>query len=283
MESLKLTKDNKEIVVNLLGAEIKSFKKDGVEYLWNKEEYWNKTSPILFPIVGSLKDSKYIFDEKEYEMPKHGFARINFFEGKLNKDNLEFTLKYNKDTLKDYPFKFELKIIYTITENGFDIEYIVENIDEKDIYFSLGAHPAFKIDSSSYIEFLEKENLRKIKLSEKGLATFEYSEVKNRDNKIIDIIDENFKEDAIIFENTNSKSVYIRDNKGNEILCNYNNFPYIAFWKPMKAPFLCIEPWYGLPDYLDDNRDIINKKGILKLAPKLKFKSKLKFEFKRGI
>lgn len=273
------------------GAEIKSFTIDGEEFLWNKEEFWVKTSPILFPFVGGLRDNKYEYKGKEYTITtRHGFARDNVFEVvEKHEDRAIFKFSSNEETLEKYPFNFDLFLEYILTDNGFEIKYKVVNLDKDEMYFSIGAHPAFALqndyEGNAYIEFEEQEDAKKYKLD---LKTGFYDGMKDffslqEDKTKIEIVDENFVEDAISFKNLNSTKVYIksRTNK-KEVMVDFKDFPYIAFWKPLNAPFVCIEPWYGINDILNTSNDIIAKEGIQKLNGNSEFNSTLKFEFKRG-
>ena len=273
------------------GAEIKSFTIDGEEFLWNKEEFWAKTSPILFPFVGGLRDNKYEYKGKEYTITtRHGFARDNIFEVvEKHEDRAIFKFSSNEETLEKYPFNFDLFLEYILTDNGFEIKYKVVNLDKDEMYFSIGAHPAFALqndyEGNAYIEFEVQEDAKKYKLD---LKTGFYDGMKDffslqEDKTKLEIVDEKFVEDAISFKNLNSTKVYIksRTNK-KEVMVDFKDFPYIAFWKPLNAPFVCIEPWYGINDILNTSNDIIAKEGIQKLNGNSEFNSTLKFEFKRG-
>lgn len=273
------------------GAEIKSFTIDGEEFLWNKEEFWAKTSPVLFPFVGGLRDNKYEYKGKEYTITtRHGFARDNVFEVvEKHEDRAIFKFSSNEETLEKYPFNFDLFLEYILTDNGFELKYKVVNLDKDEMYFSIGAHPAFALqndyEGNAYIEFEVPEDAKKYKLD---LKTGFYDGMKDffslqEDKTKLEIIDEKFVEDAISFKNLNSTKVYIksRTNK-KEVMVDFKDFPYIAFWKPLNAPFICIEPWYGINDILNTSNDIIAKEGIQKLNGNSEFNSTLKFEFKRG-
>ena len=166
-----------KIQTKKLGAELTSIQCNGKERLFQGEKildadgniYWKRQAPVLFPIVGQLKDSKTQIEGKVYQMTQHGFARDMEFEEILKTENKHhYVLKYNKDTLKRYPYKFELHIIYEIAENTLIVKYEVKNIDDKKIYFGLGGHPAFNCEYSKEeyeINFQEKEdNIEFLKL-----------------------------------------------------------------------------------------------------------------------
>ncbi|WP_156299210.1 aldose 1-epimerase family protein [Streptobacillus canis] len=284
-----LKKDLMELKIEEFGAEVKSFTIAGEEFLWNRKEYWAKTSPLLFPFVGGLREGKYEYKGKEYTVStRHGFARDNMFEV-VEKTDEYVKLGYysSEETLEKYPFEFELYLVYRLVDNGFTLEYIVNNKREEELYFSIGAHPAFVLadnyEEDAYIEFEKEEDGLKYKLDESGFFRKDRVEYKLIDNKIINITEENFLEDAIAFKNTNSSVVYIKSRSTNkEVKTTYENFPYIAFWKSANAPFVCVEPWFGVTDIVGASKDLTLKEGIQKLGPKEEFKAKLVFEFKRG-
>lgn len=141
------------------GAELTSILKDGNEMLFDGKTFWNRQSPILFPIVGQIKDGKTQIEGKIYEMSQHGFARdMEFQEIEEN----HYILKYNEQTLKKYPYKFELHVIYKIVEDALQVTYEVKNIDNKKIYFGIGGHPAFKCDYSTGDYEIVFEQMKKI-------------------------------------------------------------------------------------------------------------------------
>ena len=139
-----------QITTKQEGAELTSIKLNGKEKLHDGKEYWNRQAPILFPIVGKLKDNKTIIEDQTYEMGQHGFARDMKFECIKDKENIkEYKLKENEETLKMYPYKFELYVKYQVKEDTLIVSYEVENTDNKNIFFGIGGHPAFKCDYSN--------------------------------------------------------------------------------------------------------------------------------------
>ncbi|MDC4459519.1 hypothetical protein NQ652_17745, partial [Acinetobacter baumannii] len=172
-------------------------------------------------------------------------------------------------------------------EDGFILKYSVKNKKDKELYFSIGAHPAFTInedyEKDAYIEFEKEEEALKYKLDETGFFRKDRVGFNLVDNRKINITEDNFKEDAIVFKNTNSSSVYLKSRSTNkDVKVTFKDFPYIAFWKISNAPFVCIEPWFGITDIVGASKDITLKEGIQKLATKGEFRAKLVFEFKRG-
>ena len=262
--------------IKLFGAELNSLQKidEDLEYIWQGDsKYWNRHSPILFPIVGRLKEDSYTYQNQKYNMTQHGFARDKEFEVIKNEaDFIEFRLKNDEKTLEIYPFSFELYLSYKLEKSSLIISYKVVNKSDDKMLFSIGAHPAFnwtlKEDEKKEDYFLEFENIKETKryfLNDKGLV-YNYVDLKIEDNKIA-LNEELFQNDALVFNNLNIKSVILK-NSNNEkfIKLDFNNFPYLGIWsKPTGAPFICIEPWFGVADEDSSNQNFEDKKGIINL------------------
>ena len=286
----KLKYENIEIAVANRGAELQSYKVNGEEFMWDrKPEFWAASSPVLFPFVGTIKNGAYSYNGKEYKIStRHGFARTEDFElVEKTENSLKFRFSSNKETLEKYPFEFELFITYTIVGNTLEIEYNVVNKNDSDMYFSLGTHPAFALDvnddiklSDYYLKFEKNETSKKYKLNEKGLVLDEKADCLNNENKL-KITEKVFDDDAIIFDDLKSEKVTIKNSKNSKKLSvEYNGFPYIAFWSKPRAPFVCIEPWYGISDFENCTGKLEEKKGILKLGKDKTFTAKLVIEGK---
>ena len=270
------------------GAELTSIKVDGIEKLHqgnevldeNGKAYWGRHAPILFPIVGKLKDNKTQINGNIYEMTQHGFARDMDFE---DLGNNKYLLKSNSETLKKYPFKFELYIEYKINQNELTTEYTVINKDEKDMLFGLGGHPAFICDYSTgdyELKFDKKEdNIEFYKLQD-GLIKTEPIPSILEDNKI-KLDKDIFNEDAIIMKNINSNKIVLNNARENkkELEFNFEGFPYLAIWSKKGAPFVCIEPWQNHTDSVNSNGKFAEKENILKLKKEEKFNCKYKVIF----
>ena len=262
--------------IKSFGAELNSLQKCGeeLEYIWQGDsKYWNRHSPILFPIVGRLKNDSYIYKNQKYNMTQHGFARDKEFEVIKNEaDFIEFRLKSDEKTFEIYPFSFELYLSYKLEKNSLIVSYKVINKSDEKMLFSIGAHPAFnwslKENEKKEDYFLEFENIKQTKryfLNDKGLV------YKNEDLKIIDnkiaLNEELFKNDALVFNDLNMKSVSLKNLKNdNFIKVNFDNFPYLGIWsKTSGAPFICIEPWFGVADEKNSTQKLEDKKGIITL------------------
>lgn len=287
----KLKYGNVEIAVADRGAELRSYKVNGEEFMWDRQpEFWAASSPVLFPFVGTIKNGAYSFDGEKYEIStRHGFARTEDFElVEKTENSLKFRFSSNKETLEKYPFEFELFITYTIVGNTLEIGYNVVNKNDSDMYFSLGTHPAFALDvnndiklSDYYLEFEKNETSKKYKLNEKGLVLDEKADCLNNENKL-HITETVFDDDAIIFEDLKSEKVVIKNSKNSkELSVKYKGFHYVAFWSKSKAPFVCIEPWYGISDFENTSGKLEEKIGILKLEAGEEFFAKLVIEGKK--
>ena len=288
-----LENENIKISANTFGGELNNLtsKKDNTEYLWNGDEtHWKYHSPILFPIVGKVLNSKYRVEGNEYELPQHGLARTREFT-MIEKDenHIVFELLWSEDTLKIYPYKFSLRLSYELLDNGVKVGYKVINLDNKEIYFSIGGHPAFMCPlfdgekfEDYYFEFDQKENVGIMELDvDKGFFTGKTNNFFNNSNKINLNLDL-FKYDALVFSGLKSNLITLKSNKNNkELTMDFTGFPYLALWtKANGAPFICIEPWYGHADYADFKGEFKEKSGIEKLSVGNEFNAEYKLFIK---
>ncbi|WP_445715999.1 aldose 1-epimerase family protein [Flavobacterium sp.] len=277
---MNITISNHKIkaTINTLGAELIRLEKDNQNYIWTIDEnYWNKTSPILFPIVGRLKNDSYSIEDITYELPRHGFARNFEFKIEHQTENaVVFLLTDNSETLKQYPFQFELRLKYEIIENSLIMNYSVWNKSDKLMPFSIGAHPAFAINelfseytldfnvSEDFISHeLEKEqfnNSTKIIASENGKINLNYYL---------------FEKDALVFKNLKSDTLTLLKKNQPYISVEFKGFPYLGIWTKPNAPFLCIEPWCGLADNTNHKGNIYEKEGIQLLDNNAKFQREI--------
>lgn len=246
------------------GAEMKSLirKSDGQEFLWEADpKFWGRTAPVLFPLVGKVKDDHYIENGKEYEMHQHGFARDMEFEVVSETDkSIVYVLRADDETKKVYPYEFELYITYTIVENKVKVEWKVINpSDDETIYFSIGGHPAFACplnkqekQSDYSFEIESKENNIVCNKFSDGYVTGEKYQVELKENKL-PVSDNLFDNDALVVEDTQAENVSLIDAQGNKYLTVSFAAPVFGLWSPPKknAPFVCIEPWYGRCDSIN--------------------------------
>ena len=262
--------------IKSFGAELNSLQKcaEELEYIWQGDsKYWNRHSPILFPIVGRLKNDSYTYQNQKYNMTQHGFARDKEFELiKKEDDFIEFRLKSDGKTLEIYPFSFELYLSYKLEKNSLIVSYKVINKCDDKMLFSIGAHPAFnwtlKEDEKKEDYFLEFENIKETKryfLNDKGLS-YKSEDLKISDNKIA-LNEELFKNDALVLNDLNIKALTLKNSKNeNFIKVDFENFPYLGIWsKPSGSPFICIEPWFGVADEDNSTQNLEDKKGLITL------------------
>ena len=273
------------------GAELTSVQYNGKEMLFqgakmldsNGNIYWKRQAPILFPIVGQLKNSQTQIEGEIYEMSQHGFARdMDFEEISKTENKHHYLLKYNEETLKKYPYKFELHVIYEIIGDTLTVTYKVKNIDDKTIYFGLGGHPAFNCDySNGEYEIVFSENEDKIvflKLKN-GLIDTEKAQNILQDNKIY-LKEDTFDNDAVIMKNLKSNKVILQNHETNQKILelDFTGFPYLALWSKKGAPFVCIEPWQNTADRIDSTQIYKDKENIIELLKDKEYKCEFKIK-----
>ena len=261
--------------IKSFGAELNSLQKCGkdLEYIWQGDaKYWARHSPILFPIVGRLKKDNYFYKNQKYNMSQHGFARDKEFEIIEQKDDfLEFRLCSDEKSLEIYPFDFELYLSYKLEKSSLIISYKVKNKSDEKMFFSIGAHPAFNwslekdLKKEDYFLEFEINNSKRYFLNELGLV-YDSMDLEFEEKKLF-LNEELFKNDALVFNDLNIKKLIFKNIKNeNFIKLNFENFPYLGIWsKPSGAPFLCIEPWFGIADEDNSNQNLEEKKGMITL------------------
>lgn len=270
---------NSDLIVGISekGAELSSIKSrtNNIEYLWQGNPlFWGRKAPVLFPIVGRLQNDVYELDGKKYHLNQHGFARdYEFKVVRQNETMVSFCLKSDISTRKIYPFDFSLNITYTLNINTIKVTYVVENLNDDSMYFSIGAHPGFNIPlventtfGDYYITFTP--NNPRIAVPLVG----PYLDIRNKTmaqlEKCIPLTWDLFDHDALIFETTGQNTVTIKSDKTEHFVSlSYEDFPYVGIWSPPKkeAPFVCLEPWLGITDTIDANGDLKEKLGIISL------------------
>ena len=254
------------------GAELTSILKDGNEMLFDGKTFWNRQSPILFPIVGQIKEGKTQIEGKIYEMSQHGFARDLEYEPVTKLDNFHsYVLKSNRITQARYPFDFELYNTYRMDANKLTTIYKVINTGKTNMPFCIGGHPAFKCDYSTgdYEIVFEQneENIEFLKLRN-GLIDTENATNILEENKI-HLTENIFDNDAIIMKNIKSNKVILQNRNTNKKILEFDftDFPYLALWSKKGAPFVCIEPWQNTADKIDSNQIYKEKENILSIEP----------------
>ncbi|CAB3437125.1 aldose 1-epimerase family protein [Listeria monocytogenes] len=282
---IKLENEVLLVEMKTAGAELtRIFHKDtGLEYLWNADsKFWGRHSPVLFPTVGRLVEDTYLVDGKPYHLGQHGFARDRDFQVvEQTEKSVRFELDADEDSLAVYPYKFKLSIIYTIEKNTVAVSYEVENTDNKRIYFSIGAHPAFNLPLTEgttfedyYLDFGTEENLETLCL-EGPYRSGEIKKVVDEAARYLPLNYDLFKNDALIFEALKQKEMTIKSDKTPHFVkVSFPEFPFVGVWTAKAGtPFLCIEPWYGIADGAGESVELRDKAGIEHLEPEAVFAS----------
>lgn len=266
-----LVSDSLEVIIHHFGAEVCSVKnKKGVEFIWQgKPEIWPRHAPVLFPVVGKLKNNAYRHQNTHYELSQHGFARDKPFElVSSDKESCTFRLVTDKTAQKNYPFDFILDISYHLAENKLTTTYHVTNPSEKQLLFSIGAHPGFNCPLTQeerfedYYLLFERPDLIRSSLNN-GLRT-ENKEQMQLNNNRLPLHSRLFDDDALVFENKQIQQVSLCSTKSeHKITINCNNWPYFGVWsKKACSEFICLEPWYGIADAENSDQVLLKKEGI---------------------
>ena len=270
---IQLQNDHLSITISEKGAELQSVKLNNLEYLWQADpDYWGKHAPVLFPIVGELKDGKYFFDNKEYHLSRHGFARDKMFEVKQTGTSVTFTLHSDAATLAVYPFQFIFQVKYEIKHTTLFCSYIVQNVNDGDMYFSVGGHPAFRVplnDKLQYTDYtlaFDNDSTLERFLLNNGL-TNDTTVTLGLDDKKLPLKSSLFYNDAIVLKHISSNEIKLYTDKDpHGLKFMFEGFPYFGIWAAKDAPFVCLEPWCGIADNIHHNGELNNKEGINQLA-----------------
>ncbi len=261
-----LKNKNAILKINEVGAEMKSFTVDGVEYLWvGNPDIWSYSAPNCFPMTGGFVNDKYTYNSKEYSMVKHGFVKTMMFEVESCTENTAvFLLKSNDETKASYPFDFEFRVCYTLLEKAVSVDYKVTNASKDTMYFSVGSHDGFAcpegIEKYDLI-FSEKETLDNYVLTN-GASDDKVENICTNES-VIPMNYDYFAIDSLVFKNVKSDSCkMINRETGRGIEISYKQTPYMVLWTKVGAPYLCIEPWFGTVPSADWNGDITKKEGI---------------------
>lgn len=265
------------VTVSEEGAELQSvylIAKDQ-EYIWSGDsKFWGKKSPVLFPIVGGLKNGKYNWKGNEYSLGRHGFARDRRFQISFqSEEQITFSLEDDDDSRRVYPFAFKLEIDYSLIQNQLKVTYRVFNRQQSVLYFSIGAHPAFSIpieknlDYADYeIEFDLEEDAPIFPLSKDNLL--ELTPVPFLKGKHLPLKKELFYGDALVFKTLQSNTLHVKTAKGERgFTFTHDGFPFMGIWSAKDAPFVCIEPWQGVADSVNASGNLNEKEGILSIEP----------------
>ncbi len=271
------------VKINEAGAELTSVfhKRFELEYMWKGDpQFWAKHSPVLFPVVGALKENKYYYHFESYNLPRHGFARERTFQ-LLNQeaDKATFVLKSDEKSLAIYPFHFEFLVNYEVRDSSLNVSYEIINTGNEEMYFSLGAHPAFAVPLTNdthyedyFLLFEKPENANRWPISADGLIEPESKGFLSGTKKLA-LRKDLFYEDALVFKDLKSEKISIKsDFHEHGLDFFFEGFPYFGIWAAKNAPFVCLEPWCGIADSVNADQQLVHKEGINRLAPTKSFK-----------
>lgn len=273
----ELTNKYLSVTVKDQGAEITSIKDNQErEYMWQADPLvWGRHAPILFPVVGKLKNNKYLHLGKTYQLNQHGFARDMTFSFVRESDaELSCRLQPTPETMEVYPFDFLLEIHYRLVQNSVEVCYEVTNNDSQIMPFSIGGHPAFALNLGGndkiedyFIEFDQPETADTVHLDHNSLLSDETERVLTEES-VIPLTKDLFSRDALIFLNLISEKVSLKSLKHNHsVTVNFSDFPFLGIWAKPGAKYVCIEPWHGHVDPAGTDGILMNKPGITCLAP----------------
>ncbi|MCF7849449.1 MAG: aldose 1-epimerase family protein [Kiritimatiellales bacterium] len=271
---ITLSNSNLSAKIALMGAELKSLKEHatGLEYIWQSDPaHWKGASPILFPIVGGLKNGTCRINGAECKIPGHGFVRgKEWMLVSENGTSAVFETASDVETRAMFPFDFVLRVHYTLVENSLAIRYEVVNKSTGRMYFSIGSHPAFNIPFAGgsienyYFHFSEEEKMERYFFKD-GMHLNETEPAFDNARQVY-LKRTLFDRGPLIFKQPRSKMFSILNSKNSKrINVKTDGVPFVALWATPNAPFACIEPWYGIPDNCDTDGEFSTKEGIMSL------------------
>lgn len=261
-----LKNNNTVVEISKIGAELKSIKHNGIEIMWQGDKnIWAGTAPIVFPVCGLLPEGKFILNNNEYFIGQHGYIRFETFEVESISDtSITLLHKSNAETLKNYPWEYEFRAIFTLHGNALDVTYDVKNLSDSDMFFQLGSHEGFSCPEGieEYdIIFEKSENLNSWAIKGPYLDGTTYPVLKN--SRTLPLYNSYFDIDALVFKDIKSRSVTLRNRKtGRSLSVSFPEFNYLLLWTKSGAPYICIEPWCGIKGFADDSFDLSKREGI---------------------
>ncbi|WP_281165742.1 aldose 1-epimerase family protein [Liquorilactobacillus sicerae] len=281
---IKIENNTFQAVIDLQGAQLTHLynKKFNFDYLWNNPA-WNKHAPILFPAIGRSNHDEYLLNGEKYSMPQHGFIAAQQFEVSNLKPNIvTLRAEANAETRKMYPFEFELEVTFALLTNGLALTFAVKNNSAESMPFSLGSHPAFNVplnDEGTFNDYrlsftgnfqLPLANYEIIKTP----APYRTGKIeKFSASKTITLNHDLFAQGLRIIANQQVKQVELTSTRSSHaVLINLGDFKNVCLWtkETKNLPFLCIEPFSGLPDVLGEPVDWQHKEASQQLGPKQK-------------
>lgn len=277
---INITDQNYTAEIDTMGAELKSYRDpDGKEYVWDSNpEYWFRSSPLLFPSIGNVRNGKTIIYGKEYSMDRHGFCKDSeFIVSEQSENRVVFSFSDNEATKVSYPFSFELRLTYELQGAKLIMTYDIYNKDTKEMIYHIGAHPGFNCPlfenetlQDYVLEFDCNETLESYVYDLENLCFSSKRKKKHgEEGRVVALYPEIFDQDALYFYHTNSHGISLKNPAtGKGIHMDYPGFASIGIWSPIggKAPFVCLEPWNGSGIFDDEDDNFASKRDIQRLA-----------------
>ena len=281
----RIQNDLIRIAVSGSGAELKSLTgRSGREWMWQASpEFWPRTAPVLFPVVGKLNDNSFRYKGVSYPLPQHGFARDREFILTASGNNhLLFSLESDAASFRHFPFHFKLEIGYRISGCRLEVSWTVKNHSEGSMPFSIGGHPGFSLPGwpakKWYLVFEREEVLASHPLKDGLLDSGEKRLIPQEEGRL-EITRDLFLQDALVFSGLGSSHVSLSSQEQEEMLrFHFAGFPFLGIWSRPGAPFVCIEPWHGHADPPGFKGEISEKPGIILLEPEGVFQSSYAIE-----
>lgn len=280
MSTIQLTNQSITVTLKSLGAEIISIKDSaGTEYLWQgNPDYWSGQAPVLFPIIGCLRNGKAtVSGDKTCSFGRHGIARKKEFALLSSTDTKAvFALRADGETKQQYPFDFELQMIYELEGSGVKIIHKVINHDSVVMPYCVGGHPAFNCPISEgesfeeyVVEFEYPETAHCAKLNEDALIDNGNRVTVLEDSAVLPVKHSLFYDDALIFDQLKSRKASLKHKDQNKGICvTFPDFDYLGVWSSANdGPFVAIEPWSGTSTCTDEDDVFEHKRGIRTLEP----------------
>lgn len=270
-----------EVSINELGAELCSIiRKDNTcEYIWQADPtVWKHHAPLLFPIIGRLKDKEYMINGNYYTITQHGFARdLPFKPYQISDHCAEFTLFDNDYTHKMYPYSFELMIRYTIHNNVLIKEHVTRNNGDISMFYEIGGHDAFNISfdgeelTNYYVAFEGTTEIHPIVVDDNVLLSRSHHKIPLKDGRLY-LNRTTFANDALMLDDLPVRRITLASKKSAQrVVLDFFDFPYIGIWSKYipdhDTPFICLEPWSSLPDGSYLGKELEQKIGVRRIEP----------------
>lgn len=283
----KIVLQNNELVVTIkrFGAELKSITYEGREYLWQADPaFWNKTSPVLFPIVGTLRNNHATFEGKDINLPRHGLARVSDFEiCERSNTNAVLRLTSNAQTKQDYPFDFVFEVSYKLHKSMLMVSMTVKNPSTQNkLPFCLGGHPAFNVpvqetqSSSSagafedwWLEFSKNYEGSSYRVDKtNGLLDAQNTFTVGNGSHKLGLTHELFDVDTLILKDIPKRRISLMGPTSHGVELVFEDFDFLGIWSAAgNAPFVALEPWQGCATKLTEDDDFSHKEGCTILDP----------------